>query len=237
MKTPRKIVIVGGVAGGASAAARARRVDENAEIHIFERGPYISFANCGLPYFIAGEIDDRAEVDRDDPGKFLGALAGSRAREPRGAVHQSRGQNHPRESRRWRGARRGLRQTDFEPGREADCPADSRRRTAARVHAARHSGHGPHRGLCERTQAAPRGGHRRRFHRVGNGRGVSSSRHSRDHRRAQSAYPAVAGPRHGHASAKSNPRRRFRFQDRRGSHGVHQRRRGVRRRQQICRRT
>jgi NADPH-dependent 2,4-dienoyl-CoA reductase/sulfur reductase-like enzyme/rhodanese-related sulfurtransferase len=62
MKTPRKIVIVGGVAGGASAAARARRVDESAEIHIFERGPYISFANCGLPYFIGGEIQDRAKL-------------------------------------------------------------------------------------------------------------------------------------------------------------------------------
>jgi NADPH-dependent 2,4-dienoyl-CoA reductase/sulfur reductase-like enzyme/rhodanese-related sulfurtransferase len=65
MKTsnqPRRIIIVGGVAGGASAAAKARRVDENAEIHVFERGPYISFANCGLPYFIAGEIDDRAKL-------------------------------------------------------------------------------------------------------------------------------------------------------------------------------
>jgi NADPH-dependent 2,4-dienoyl-CoA reductase/sulfur reductase-like enzyme/rhodanese-related sulfurtransferase len=62
MKTPRKIVIVGGVAGGASAAARARRVDESAEIHIYERGPYISFANCGLPYFIGGEIQDRSKL-------------------------------------------------------------------------------------------------------------------------------------------------------------------------------
>ena len=65
MKTstqPRRIIIVGGVAGGASAAAKARRVDENAEIHVFERGPYLSFANCGLPYFIAGEIDDRAKL-------------------------------------------------------------------------------------------------------------------------------------------------------------------------------
>ncbi|MGA2806770.1 MAG: FAD-dependent oxidoreductase [Terracidiphilus sp.] len=62
MKTSRKIVIVGGVAGGASAAARARRVDESAEIHIFERGPYISFANCGLPYHIAGEIEDRSKL-------------------------------------------------------------------------------------------------------------------------------------------------------------------------------
>ena len=65
MKTtnqPKRIIIVGGVAGGASAAAKARRVDETAEIHVFERGPYISFANCGLPYFIAGEIDDRAKL-------------------------------------------------------------------------------------------------------------------------------------------------------------------------------
>lgn len=62
MKTANRIVIVGGVAGGASAAARARRVDESAEIHIFERGPYISFANCGLPYHISGEIEDRSKL-------------------------------------------------------------------------------------------------------------------------------------------------------------------------------
>jgi NADPH-dependent 2,4-dienoyl-CoA reductase/sulfur reductase-like enzyme/rhodanese-related sulfurtransferase len=70
MKSPRRIIIVGGVAGGASAAAKARRVDETAEIHIFERGPYISFANCGLPYFIAGEIDDRAKLIVMTPKKF-----------------------------------------------------------------------------------------------------------------------------------------------------------------------
>lgn len=62
MKATRRIIVVGGVAGGASAAARARRVDESAEIHIFERGPYISFANCGLPYHIAGEIEDRSAL-------------------------------------------------------------------------------------------------------------------------------------------------------------------------------
>src|SRR5688572_2105051 len=70
MKNPRRIVIVGGVAGGASAAARARRVDERAEIHVFERGPYISFANCGLPYYIAGEIDDRQKLIVMTPEKF-----------------------------------------------------------------------------------------------------------------------------------------------------------------------
>ena len=57
-----KIVIVGGVAGGASAAARARRVDEHAEIVVFERGPDVSFANCGLPYYLGGEITDRNKL-------------------------------------------------------------------------------------------------------------------------------------------------------------------------------
>jgi NADPH-dependent 2,4-dienoyl-CoA reductase/sulfur reductase-like enzyme/rhodanese-related sulfurtransferase len=70
MKTARRIVVVGGVAGGASAAARARRVDEMAEIHIFERGPFISFANCGLPYHIAGEIQDRSKLLLMTPEKM-----------------------------------------------------------------------------------------------------------------------------------------------------------------------
>lgn len=58
----KKTVIVGGVAGGASTAARLRRLDENAEIIIMERGPYISFANCGLPYHIGGSISERDEL-------------------------------------------------------------------------------------------------------------------------------------------------------------------------------
>src|SRR5262245_49285886 len=57
-----KLVIVGGVAGGASAAARARRLSEDAEIVLIERGPDISFANCGLPYHIGGEIAQREKL-------------------------------------------------------------------------------------------------------------------------------------------------------------------------------
>lgn len=57
-----KLLIVGGVAGGASAAARARRLSEDAEIILFERGPDVSFANCGLPYFIGGEIVERGKL-------------------------------------------------------------------------------------------------------------------------------------------------------------------------------
>lgn len=66
-----KLLIVGGVAGGASAAARARRLDENAEIIVFERGDYISFANCGLPYHIGGAIPSRDSLLLMTPEKFL----------------------------------------------------------------------------------------------------------------------------------------------------------------------
>ncbi|WP_339831059.1 FAD-dependent oxidoreductase [Paenibacillus sp. FSL R7-0272] len=62
MNKPKKVLIVGGVAGGASAAARLRRLDEHAEIIMFEKGPYISFANCGLPYYIGGTIEERGRL-------------------------------------------------------------------------------------------------------------------------------------------------------------------------------
>ncbi len=67
-----RLLIVGGVAGGASAAARARRMDESAEIIIFERGEHVSFANCGLPYYIGGEITTRDELFVSTP-QFLRA--------------------------------------------------------------------------------------------------------------------------------------------------------------------
>ena len=57
-----KTVIVGGVAGGASCAARLRRLDENAEIVLVERGPYMSYANCGLPYHISGVIEKESKL-------------------------------------------------------------------------------------------------------------------------------------------------------------------------------
>ncbi|MFC5079792.1 Coenzyme A disulfide reductase [Vibrio thalassae] len=66
-----KILIVGGVAGGASAAARARRLSEEAEIIMFERGPFVSFANCGLPYHIGGDITDRSKLLLQTPESFL----------------------------------------------------------------------------------------------------------------------------------------------------------------------
>ncbi len=66
-----KIVIIGGVAGGASAAARARRLSEDAQIIMLERGPFVSFANCGLPYHIGGDIKDRDNLLLQTPDSFL----------------------------------------------------------------------------------------------------------------------------------------------------------------------
>jgi NADPH-dependent 2,4-dienoyl-CoA reductase/sulfur reductase-like enzyme len=58
----RRVLIVGGVAGGASCAARLRRLDESVEIVMFDRGPYVSFANCGLPYYVGNVISDERKL-------------------------------------------------------------------------------------------------------------------------------------------------------------------------------
>ena len=65
-----KVVIIGGVAGGATAAARLRRLDEGAEIVILERTGYVSYANCGLPYFVGGVITDRDDLTLQTPEGF-----------------------------------------------------------------------------------------------------------------------------------------------------------------------
>ena len=65
-----KVVIIGGVAGGATAAARLRRLDENAQIIILERSGYVSYANCGLPYYIGKEITERTELTLQTPQSF-----------------------------------------------------------------------------------------------------------------------------------------------------------------------
>ena len=65
-----KVVIVGGVAGGATAAARIRRLDEHAEIIVFERSGYISYANCGLPYYIGEVITDSEDLTLQTPESF-----------------------------------------------------------------------------------------------------------------------------------------------------------------------
>lgn len=66
----KKVLIVGGVAGGASVAARVRRIDETAEIVMFEKGPHVSFSNCSLPYHLSGMVENSSELILMDPEKF-----------------------------------------------------------------------------------------------------------------------------------------------------------------------
>ena len=70
-----KVVIIGGVAAGASAAARIRRLDEDAEIVVLERTGYVSYANCGLPYYVGGIIEDRGALTLQTPGSFASRFA------------------------------------------------------------------------------------------------------------------------------------------------------------------
>ena len=65
-----KVIIIGGVAGGASAAARLRRLDEKAEITVYERSGYVSYANCGLPYYVGGVITQKSELTLKTPESF-----------------------------------------------------------------------------------------------------------------------------------------------------------------------
>ena len=83
-----KVVIVGGVAGGATAAARIRRLDEQAEIVVFERSGFISYANCGLPYYIGGVIEDPEELTLQTPESFFSRFrVAMRVRHEVTAVH------------------------------------------------------------------------------------------------------------------------------------------------------
>ncbi len=70
MTNPKKLVVIGGVAGGASAAARARRLNEDCEIIIFDRGAFVSFANCGLPYYVGDVITDEKKLIIASPELF-----------------------------------------------------------------------------------------------------------------------------------------------------------------------
>ncbi|MBO4930724.1 MAG: FAD-dependent oxidoreductase, partial [Clostridia bacterium] len=86
-----KVIIVGGVAVGASAAARLRRLDESAEITVFERSGYISYANCGLPYYIGDVIEDPEDLTLQTPESFFSRFrVDMRVRHEVTAIHPER---------------------------------------------------------------------------------------------------------------------------------------------------
>ena len=112
-----KLVIVGGVAGGASAAARARRLSEDAEIILFERGPDVSFANCGLPYYVGGEIAERDKLLVVTPERLRVPLQPRRADPHLGRGDRPGGEDGPRpRPGHGAGVRGDLRQADPRTG-------------------------------------------------------------------------------------------------------------------------
>src|SRR6202795_294653 len=72
---PRRVLVIGGVAGGAACATRLRRLDESVEIAIFDRGPYVAFANCGLPYYVGDVIADERALLVASPEMFRGRFS------------------------------------------------------------------------------------------------------------------------------------------------------------------
>ena len=86
-----KIVIIGGVAAGAGAAAKARRTNEHAEVIILEQGQYVSFANCGLPYYVGGTIADRDDLILVSPELFRDRYNIDVRREHQGTSCDSKG--------------------------------------------------------------------------------------------------------------------------------------------------
>ena len=126
-----KVIIVGGVAGGASCAARLRRLDEKAEILMVERGPYVSYANCGLPYHVGGVIEKEssllvateADVSRAVRHRLPDALRGGRDL----AQDENRGAQEPRDRR---GDHREIRQARALARGGADPSAPARHRSS-----------------------------------------------------------------------------------------------------------
>ena len=140
----KRVLIVGGVAGGASCAARLRRLDEEAEIVLFDRGPHVSFANCGLPYFVGNVIADERSLLVASPELFPRALRHRRADAPRGDGDRPGAPHDPRARPRRSGgrrARRALRCAGALAGRGADPPAAARHRSAGHLRGADDSRH------------------------------------------------------------------------------------------------
>ena len=216
-----KVIIVGGVAGGASCAARLRRLDEKAEILMVERGPYVSYANCGLPYHIGGVIEKESSLLVADAADLPHAICDRRADRLRGGRRSRAGQEDRAAARRrdWRGdvpspttswccrparrrfARRCPASTCPESSRSEPCLTRGRSASGSSV-ARRFCGHAQLLRLPDRAAEDPRRGHRRRLHRAGDGREPGPSRLRRDADRDGSTGSRPARPRKWRASSR-----------------------------------
>ena len=182
-----KVIIVGGVAGGATAAARLRRLDENVQIIMIERSGFVSYANCGLPYYIGGTITDRSKLTLQTPQSFRNRFnIDARVRQEVVSIDRAA---HTVTVRRLDDGTEYVEGYDkliLSPGAPRDA-RPTRHRRRAPVHASHRRGHVPHRRV-HRTQAAEASrGRGRRLHRPRNGRKPARSRrrgHGRPARRA-----------------------------------------------------
>ena len=188
-----KLVIVGGVAGGASAAARARRLSESAEIVVFERGPDASFANCGLPYYIGGEIRERDKLLVTKPSVLkdryqLDVRTGTEVT----AIDRGCEDHHRAAAVGRDGLPGSLRCLDSLAGSGATPSADSGNRPPGCVHAAQ-----PRRRRSDQGRGGPgyhpRGHRRRRVHRPGACRELGPQRDRHD--RGGTTRPGLAATR------------------------------------------
>ena len=126
-----KVIIVGGVAGGASCAARLRRLDEKAEILMVERGPYVSYANCGLPYHVSGVIAEESSLLVATEQMFRAVFnVDARTRCEAIAIDAEEEDRRPAQCRDRRGDDRILRQAGAVARRGPDPAAASRHRPA-----------------------------------------------------------------------------------------------------------
>ena len=230
-----KVIIVGGVAGGASCAARLRRLDESAEILMVERGPYVSYANCGLPYYIGGVIEQQKSllvatadtfrtmfnVDARTDCEVVGISAGDHTVQLKDR-HDRRGDH-----RALRQARALARRRPHPPAPAGDRPArhlrradGARRRPDPRLdrRAARQGGrHGLLHGVPDPHEGLARGRGRRRLHR---------HRDGREPRRARLRGHAAAARRPDHGAARHRDgalRRAPSRQERRARHAQRRR--------------
>ena len=166
-----KVVIVGGVAGGATAAARLRRLDENAEIVLFERSGFISYANCGLPYYIGGVIEDEAELTLQTPERFYERFRVQvKVRHEVTAIDRAAHCVEVRDLDSGKTFREPYDKLLLATGAKPTQPRHGGDRPGGGVHAAHSGGHPAHPPFCGGAQAPFRRAGGGWFHRHGTGR-------------------------------------------------------------------
>lgn len=180
-----KVVIVGGVAAGATAAARLRRLDEQAEILIFERSGYISYANCGLPYYIGDVITDPEALTLQTPEQFFARFRVQvRVRHEVTALHPERKTVSVTDLATSRTFEESYDKLILAPGAKTYPAPAAGCRPGTGVHTAYGRGYLPHQGIYSKKQIPLGGAGRRRLYRSGTGRKSAGAGHGSHHRAA-----------------------------------------------------